>query len=137
MAKIAEAMKMEMRELNSKNKLISKDKKYTLREDASLELKIYEIYSDRIHCAYKSGDVWIMLSVTHDDLIEVSPYVDFKIDDKVLVWDDGYDSDKLRRHFAGINTNTGKPEAWQHGRTSFTTDEKSYYDNCIKYEAEK
>jgi hypothetical protein len=112
--------------------MISKDKNY--RTLGGYEFKIYEIYEDKIHGAYTMGDTWLIDSVTQNDLIEISPYEGFKIDDKVLVWDDGYEHEKILRHFAGTNSNTGKPGAWQHGRTSFTTYEKSFYDNCIKYE---
>lgn len=112
--------------------MISKDKKYTL-EDGS-EFKIYEIYDDRIHGAYKSGNNWIMLSVPISDngLIEISPYADLKIDDKVLVWDTN-PNDKLKRHFSGLDED-GKPTAWYDGKTSFSAECKSIWLHCIKYE---
>ena len=110
--------------------MISKDKNY--RTLGGYEFKIYEIYEDKIHGAYTMGDTWLIDSVTQNDLIEISPYEDFKIDDKVLVWDDGNFNKKMA-HFAGIHKD-GDPMSWANGRTSFTTDEKTVWQNCIKYE---
>ncbi|WP_298752119.1 hypothetical protein [uncultured Arcobacter sp.] len=50
-------------------------------------------------------------------LVEVSPYEDWKIDDKIEVSDDGIKWRK--RHFAGINGN-GNPIAWADGTTSWS-----------------
>lgn len=52
------------------------------------------------------------------DLIEVSPYEDFKIDEPVMV----RSSDEgrwCRRHFAGVDPE-GRPMAWDSGTTSFS-----------------
>jgi hypothetical protein len=70
------------------------------------------------------------------DLIEISPYADLKIDDKVLVWDDGQ-IDPYKYHFAGIDGD-GRALTWDDGQTSFTSNEYevSTWDNCIKYEEE-
>lgn len=54
-----------------------------------------------------------------DDLVEVSKYEDFKIDDKVIVWDNDYPDWKNEAHFAGINDN-GRPMTFIDGGTSFT-----------------
>lgn len=51
-------------------------------------------------------------------LKEVSPYADWKIDDKLLVWD-LLDKIKVRRHFPGL-AEYGKVKAWDNGQTSFT-----------------
>lgn len=52
------------------------------------------------------------------DLVEVPPYDDFKIDDKVLVW--GNESiGVVKRYFAGI-TRDGKPMTFPAGATSFS-----------------
>ncbi|MFA5920073.1 MAG: hypothetical protein WC856_02130 [Methylococcaceae bacterium] len=65
------------------------------------------------------------------DLIEVSPYEDFKIDDKVLVWNGEYGS-RERGYFAGIDEN-GRPRVWHGGRTWWTSRENtSTYEHCIK-----
>jgi hypothetical protein len=112
--------------------MISKDKNY--RTLGGYEFKIYEIYEDKIHGAYTMGDTWLIDSVTQNDLIEISPYEGFKIDDKVLVWD-ANDTDKSKGHFAGVDNN-GKPQTFYEGATSFTNDDddRVTWDNCIKYE---
>lgn len=51
------------------------------------------------------------------DLIEVQPWDDFKIDDPVIVSDNGLSWSK--RYFAGVNSN-GLPTAFNNGTTSFT-----------------
>jgi len=121
---------------------ISKDKKYKTRNGK--EFKLYEIYGDKIHGAYLDGTEWdcqswsingsfMSCKETVLDLIEVSPYADyaeFKIDDKVLVWD--RKDYKCKRHFAGVNA-SGLPLAWKDGMTSFTTDDFTAWENCEKY----
>ena len=123
--------------------MINKNKKYKTRNNC--EWKCYEIYGDVIHGAYScdGGKTWRAENWNLDgifllkkesilDLIEISPYADFKIDDKVLVWDHG-NVNKYKAHFAGIHE-AGDPMSWANGRTSFTTDEKTEWQNCIKYE---
>lgn len=75
------------------------------------------------------------------DLVEVSPYAGFKVDDKVLVWDKG-DNKKLRRHFFGISE-TGAPLAFAYGCSSFSVESRSVgelrvlgWDFCEKYTEE-
>ena len=48
---------------------------------------------------------------------EVSPYADWPIDAKILVWDEG--KTKGKRHFAGIADN-GKPKAFLNGYSSWS-----------------
>jgi hypothetical protein len=121
---------------------ISKDKKYKTRN--GFDVKIYEVYEDKVHAAYLLGETWICSSWDTEgfykndkeehvnDLIEVSPYADFKIDDKVLVWDKGQ-KDKYKRHFTGID-DKGNALAWSRGNTSFTADgDCDMWDNCEKY----
>ena len=52
------------------------------------------------------------------DLIEDSPYKDFKIDDKVFVWEDN--SYKRKRYFAGVSEKTGKVLCYDGGSTSWS-----------------
>lgn len=73
------------------------------------------------------------------DLIEVSPYADFKIDDKVLVRNENTASWK-KRYFAGVSAD-GNPLTFNDGATSWSHDVKNYIKNsiiewneCIKYE---
>ena len=123
---------------------ISKDKKYKTRLD--VDVIIYKIWEgkNKIHgaavdakndliCTLEwdlEGKVW-KNDESGNDLIEVSPYADFKIDDKVLVWiTKGI---KIKRHFAGISEE-GLPMAWEDGQTSFTTSLKTAWNYCEKYE---
>lgn len=65
------------------------------------------------------------------DLIEVLPYQDFKIDDKVLVWEEG-SCEKYKRYFAGVDEN-GKPLVFWDGKTSWSSDGDTIdYDYCEK-----
>ena len=57
---------------------------------------------------------------------EVSPYTDWPIDAKVLVWNEG-GSLKYKRYFAGVDQN-GKPLAWDDGTTSWTNTTKIAWD---------
>lgn len=55
----------------------------------------------------------------------MSNYDDFKIDEKVLVWDNCEEGYKLKRHFAGVVD--GFPSTWHNGATSWSiNDEISY-----------
>jgi len=123
---------------------ISKDKKYKLRMGG--DIKIYEILDGYVFGAYRfkgskefNADRWecngnyLLDSESCLDLIEISPYADFKIDDKVLVWDGEYQRhNKHKRHFAGVSE-LGDPLTWIDGLTSFTTNEKTAWENCEKY----
>ena len=72
---------------------------------------------------------WIIESWTRDlrrkdaygcdslDLIEVTPYDDFKVDEPVMVRN-GRDK-WLRRYFAGVSSNN-KPMVWANGATSWS-----------------
>lgn len=125
---------------------ISKDKKYTLRN--GLPVIIHDIVDgDVIGSVMTSigrrAFVWseetgMFNGDAHNScngLVEISPYADFKIDDKVLVWEVNTSS-KSKRHFAGISED-GNPMAWSDGQTSFTSDLKTEWDHCIKYEEQE
>ena len=64
------------------------------------------------------------------DLVEVSPYEDFEIDDKVLVSNTNNVS-WIKRHFAGVD-DYGRPLVFKYGMTSWTTSEVDVWDVCIK-----
>lgn len=69
-----------------------------------------------------------------EDLVEVSPYEDFKIDDKVLVWNSYDKYSETRGHFAGVSPD-GNPMIWLDGATSFTAYcQTVIYHHCEKYE---
>ena len=62
-----------------------------------------------------------------NDLIEVSPYEGWKIDDPVWVRDGA--GLWVRRHFAGVNKR-GLPMAWINGCTSWSTTSKVDWDEA-------
>jgi len=71
----------------------------------------------------------------HHDLVCVRNYDHIKIDDKVIVWDDDVE-ENARGHFAGIDS-MGNPQIWNHGKTSFTIEDKNDsvgYDYCLEWE---
>jgi hypothetical protein len=56
------------------------------------------------------------------DLIEVSPYADWKIDDKILVSNDR--DIWVKKHFAGLDCD-GLPMSWKYGVTSWSATPKA------------
>jgi hypothetical protein len=56
------------------------------------------------------------------DLVEVNPYEDWEIDDKIEVSEDGVDW--RRRHFAGVDKK-GKLSAWASGKTRWSNADES------------
>ena len=70
---------------------------------------------------------------SHPYIEEDTPYADWPIDCKVLVWDDGYTDEKQCRHFAGVG-NYGKPRTWVNGNTSWSTDEMIAWDHAKRVE---
>lgn len=62
------------------------------------------------------------------DLIEDTPYADFKIDEPVMV-KDAINQTWLRGHFAGVNSN-GSPTVWAGGGTSWTACFTQYWEEC-------
>ena len=66
----------------------------------------------------------------HLDLIEVTLYDHIQIDDKIFAWDHD-DCIRHKGHFAGTSE-SGKPQTWLGGRTSWTvTTQKKYtWDHC-------
>lgn len=79
---------------------------------------------DPLVCRYRA-DMRVEPSYTGRtlDLVEVGPWDDFKIDDRVLVRD--HDSQAWAcRYFAGISHN-GKPMTFSHGSTSWSRNRDS------------
>lgn len=66
-----------------------------------------------------------------DNLVEVSKYDGFKVDDKVIVWNDVLC--KHKGYFAGIHSN-GKPMTFSSGATSFSRESETLWDNCVLYD---
>lgn len=72
-----------------------------------------EAYSD-------DGHVRLDKQPSQNDLVEISPYEDFKIDEPVMVRQ--YDTSTWsRRYFAGVDEK-GRAKAWNFGVTSWTAD---------------
>ena len=69
------------------------------------------------------------------DLVEVTPYDDFKVDDKVICWSHSDQERKMRRYFAGVNED-GEPTAFPDGTTSWSSNgsQPRPWGNCVKYE---
>ncbi len=72
------------------------------------------------------------------DWIPATPWEEFKVDDKVIVWDNLSPNLKHKRHFAGVFR--GKPSVFKGGFSSFTVEDSIYrkepavcYDNCERY----
>ena len=64
----------------------------------------------------------------------MNDYDDFKIDDKVIVWN--YPELKDKRHFAGL-AKDGRPKVFSCGRTSWTGSITTTYDYCVKADTEE
>lgn len=92
-------------------------------------------------CGY-STDLTYSNTPSAMDLVEVTPWGDFQIDDKVV---GGFSPETLsaaiiptpstvKGHFAGVSSN-GKPLIFFNGKTSYTgnTSEAIEYDFCKKY----
>ena len=71
------------------------------------------------------------LSIIHsdDDLIEVKPFEDFKIDDLCVVWQTGYE--KQFRYFSHAYGYSDSAYCFVTG-TSYTTHSTTRWDNCRK-----
>lgn len=66
----------------------------------------------------KEGKFWVTGEVSKDDLVEISPYADWEIDDRILVSNNG--ATWGNGHFAGVD-DAGFPMAWYYGETSWTS----------------
>jgi len=125
--------------------MISLDKTYKTR--SNLKVAIYAvlpdnptekvqgaiIFSDRIQMGSWTLDGCFhedLLGTTPLDLIEVSPYEDWNIDDKVLCWDDDWDYGVTQKcYFGGLNKD-GIPTVFLNGTTSWSTELRAVlYDN--------
>ena len=126
-----------------------------------MSIKFWEMKFDGRKYKDKNGIVWglddiknnfyadiagmgfslLTLYYTHKQLIdmEFEEYVDWSkvpIDTKVLVWSSKGSKQKEKRHFAGIDSVTGKVKAWNTGQTSFTTSITSVWENAELYKEE-
>ena len=75
------------------------------------------------------GQFAIPYSQKPEDLVEVCEWDDFKIDDKVMVRRNNYDT-WHKQYFAGVNED-GKPTAFLDGRTSWgNVSNRAIWDKC-------
>ena len=113
--------------------MITMDKKYRCRDGVPVTVLAVGLNAlgsvVAVRHTTNSGDVIIMLEAdgrwtgTDDnpiDLIEISPYDDYKVDDPVMVSHDG--ELWFRRHFAGVDKD-GNPTAFDRGATSWSKPE--------------
>lgn len=118
---------------------ISMDKKYTLNGapvrilcvDANNEYPVAGLvkYPDGSECL-EEFDSDGKIAAGNDYLVEVSPYADWKIDDKIEVSADG--EEWVKRHFAGID-NDGNCLCYNNGLTSWS---KHIWENgepCVSH----
>lgn len=112
--------------------MIDMNKKYT---SDGRPVRLLCIDANGTHPVVALHDTGIPMSFLADgsclnsklNLIEVSTYADFKIDDPVMVRDyEGRSWEKS--HFAGV-TDGGKAKTWSGGCTSFTDDNQN--DTCF------
>ena len=124
--------------------MIEMDKKYKTRSGLSVRILCTDFNNDKYTViaavpAQASGyDYIISVSSTGTyiedeenplDLIEVTPYDDFKEDDLCVVWN-GEDK-KVFRYFHKVNSR-GKAVCFYFGQTSFCTSEVTPWEFCRK-----
>lgn len=88
------------------------------------------------------GEYYAVLTIhyTHKQLVdmefeEVIDWAKVPIDTKIVVWSN-VSKQKYNRHFAGVDSVTGRIKSWDSGRTSFTTGATSTWDNAELYKEE-
>ena len=124
-----------------------------------MSIKFWEMKFDGRKYKDKNGIVWeldgtkddfcalieeyyavLTIHYTHKQLVdmefeEVIDWSKVPIDTKILVWGNG-NKQKEKRHFAGINKKYGMVEAWNDGKTSFTTTRATAWANAELYKEE-
>ena len=126
-----------------------------------MKLKFWELKLDGTKYKDNNGYVWVyndiskrftftnkdfstlMAFYNHEQLIQDITFEEFvgwskvPIDTKILVGCIGYVVDTYKRHFAGIDEDTGKILAWNDGQTSFTTNKATVWDFAELYKEEE
>lgn len=126
------------------------NKKYRTR--GGLAVEIFKVMDDSYNSKWKVfgaiiDDRGILVAVNwtdtgryatiHEhssDLVEVFPYDDFKVDDKVVCWDDAFPDSQRMRYFSHVGKD-GRPNTFVDGATSWSNRAGQYvaWDNCVKY----
>lgn len=124
--------------------MIDKNKKYRTRDGQEVRILctdarstkpvIAHIGEDRDLIAFYSEGMYRKDAIDDLDLIEVSPYDDFKIDAPVMVSACG--NMWKKQHFAGVDEN-GKCMTWANGTTSWSEGGKTYWEFCRRPTAEE
>lgn len=86
---------------------------------------------------YTENGSYLHSNGSRHDLVEITPYYDFKIDDPVLVWD-RFGETPQKRYFAGVDKG-GDPTTFANGATSFSAPSDISpvpWNHCVKYNGE-
>jgi len=125
--------------------MISMDKTYKTRDGCDVRIACVNAGSNAPVVAVVNDETVsysangrFFKSINHEsvwDLIEVSPYADFTIDEPVMVRKFG---GWVKRHFAGV-TDMGSPKVWDAGFTSWTSEEQpnAFWSECRRPTAEE
>ena len=119
--------------------MIEMDKKYKTRGGMSVRILATDIkdkYSvcaavlenGESLCSFTKEGLFVEGEETNFDLIEVTPYDDFKEDDLCVVW--GEEGAKRFRYFSHVEN--GAVNCFVLGCTSYTTVDTSIWPNCRK-----
>ena len=94
-------------------------------------LVLYEEDGEECFASYYQTGIRYASDQSKYDLIEVSPYEDFKTDDLCVVWNtqSGYSG---FRYFSHVDEHSGKACFFSEGKTSFTYETTSAWPNCRK-----
>ena len=139
----AEQTKEQPKEQPEENNMISMDKKYQTKDGKKVRVLCVDVKdedypvlalvlvgdSESVQQFTKNGYLHSEHSLDEWDLIEVSTYADFKVDEPVMVRE--HDGGTWQpRHFAVIGEN-GKPRCWSDGKTSWSGAPTSFgWDQC-------
>ena len=121
-----------------------------------MSVKFWEMKFDGTRYKDKTGIVWELDGTKHDFCAQIGDYyavltihytqkqlvgmefeevIDWSkvpIDTKILVWSK-ITKQKMYRHFAGVDSGTGRVKAWDSGQTSFTTSRWHIWDCAELY----
>lgn len=125
------------------NQVVQMGKRYKTRSGLEVEVLKVDLNSSKPVVAavtHKTGLEYTLYLYTNGsyfysdscdyDLIEVSPYDEFQIDDKVGVSNDGTNWHK--RHFAGVSSD-GRAMVFDKGMTSWSSEgRKSPWNYCVR-----
>jgi hypothetical protein len=116
--------------------MIDLSKKYQTK--SGLKVDILAVKGSLLIVAVKMAiDTWDVLKLSLDgvcptndqlSIVEFLPFSDIAIDDKCVFWNK--DGINIRGHFAGIID--GAPYRFDGGKTSYTGESKTAYENCKK-----